>query len=252
MENKKQFCADGLSWQLLLCECFAWSTCCRHDELAPAFNSDAVYMYSTRDEPGARSTDRTSSILPPNSVRGKQTVAELPSKTHNIDSREYEEAQGILENLEEDEEAGMDVDDFFGDSEDNDDVLLDGPESDDDGRIASTTDMHPDAPVIYPRMRFSGHCNIETVKDGECPWKATMSVRWVIGGSSAVNFLGPRDEYVTSGSDDGNFFIWKKSTGELVDVLEGDGSVVNVIEGHPTLPLVAVSGIDTTIKVIFF
>lgn len=67
----------------------------------------------------------------------------------------------------------------------------------------------------------------------------------------AVNFLGPCDEYITSGSDDGNFFIWKKSTGDLVDVLEGDGSVVNVIEGHPTLPLVAVSGIDTTIKVIF-
>lgn len=67
--------------------------------------------------------------------------------------------------------------------------------------------------------------------------------------TSAVNFLGPYDEYVTSGSDDGNWFIWNKSTGELVDVFEGDDSVVNVIEGHPHLPLVAVSGIDTTVKV---
>lgn len=33
-----------------------------------------------------------------------------------------------------------------------------------------------------------------------------------------------------------------------MDILEGDGSVVNVIEGHPTLPLIAVSGIDTTVK----
>lgn len=65
----------------------------------------------------------------------------------------------------------------------------------------------------------------------------------------AVNFLAPHDEYVTSGSDDGNFFIWDKSSGEVVDILEGDGSVVNVIEGHPTLPLIAVSGIDTTVKV---
>jgi WD repeat-containing protein 42A len=64
-----------------------------------------------------------------------------------------------------------------------------------------------------------------------------------------VNFLGPHDEFVTSGSDDGNFFIWRKSTGELVDILEGDKQVVNVIESHPHLPLVAVSGIDTTIKV---
>lgn len=71
----------------------------------------------------------------------------------------------------------------------------------------------------------------------------------VIDGPSTVSYLGPYDEYVASGSDDGNFFIWKKSSGELVDVLEGDDSIVNVIEGHPTLPLVAVSGIDTTIKV---
>jgi len=82
--------------------------------------------------------------------------------------------------------------------------------------------------VVLPRSRFLGHCNVETVKD--------------------VNFLGPIDEYVTSGSDDGNFFIWKKDTGKLHGILEGDGSVVNVIESHPHLPLIAVSGIDTTVK----
>ena len=64
-----------------------------------------------------------------------------------------------------------------------------------------------------------------------------------------VNFLGPQDEYVVSGSDDGNWFMWDKKTRRLHDILEGDGAVVNVIEGHPYLPLVAVSGIDTTVKV---
>lgn len=64
-----------------------------------------------------------------------------------------------------------------------------------------------------------------------------------------MNFLGSNDEYVTSGSDDGNFFIWRKATGKLHAILEGDGSVVNVIESHPRLPLIAVSGIDTTVKV---
>lgn len=64
-----------------------------------------------------------------------------------------------------------------------------------------------------------------------------------------VNFLGPNDEFVVSGSDDGNFFIWRKDTGRLHGIFEGDGSVVNVIESHPHLPIVAVSGIDTTIKV---
>jgi WD40 repeat protein len=67
-----------------------------------------------------------------------------------------------------------------------------------------------------------------------------------------VNFLGPDDEYVVSGSDDGNVFIWNKAVGVLHDLFEGDGSVVNVIEGHPYLPLVAVSGFDTTVKVSFF
>lgn len=64
-----------------------------------------------------------------------------------------------------------------------------------------------------------------------------------------MNFLGPQDEFVVSGSDDGNFFMWRKSTGKIHDILEGDGTVVNVIEGHPHFPLVAVSGIDTTVKV---
>ena len=54
---------------------------------------------------------------------------------------------------------------------------------------------------------------------------------------------------MASGSDDGNFFIWNKPTGTLHGIYEGDSSVVNMVEGHPTLPLIAVSGIDTTVKV---
>lgn len=64
-----------------------------------------------------------------------------------------------------------------------------------------------------------------------------------------MNFIGPEDEYVASGSDDGNFFMWDKMTGKLHGIYDGDGSVVNVIESHPRLPLVACSGIDTTVKV---
>lgn len=65
----------------------------------------------------------------------------------------------------------------------------------------------------------------------------------------AVNFLGPNDEFVTSGSDDGNFFIWNKANEAVHGIYEGDGSVVNMVEGHPTLPLIATSGIDHTVKV---
>lgn len=64
-----------------------------------------------------------------------------------------------------------------------------------------------------------------------------------------MNFLGPDDSFIVSGSDDGNFFVWRKATGALHGIYEGDQHVVNVIEGHPHLPVVAVSGIDTTVKV---
>ncbi|KAL8665225.1 MAG: hypothetical protein Q9202_002447 [Teloschistes flavicans] len=76
---------------------------------------------------------------------------------------------------------------------------------------------------------YSGHCNIKTVKD--------------------CNFFGLNDEYVVSGSDSGHLFIWDKKTSELVNILQGDGEVVNVVQGHPYEPVLAVSGIDSTIKI---
>lgn len=84
---------------------------------------------------------------------------------------------------------------------------------------------------------------------------------------SSGNFLGAMSDKVASGSDDGNFFVWDKISGRLEGIWEGDGDTVNgepqclgshvlrtdadgaVMEQHPTLPLVAVSGIDNTIKV---
>ncbi|KAI0576662.1 WD40 repeat-like protein [Pyrenophora tritici-repentis] len=64
-----------------------------------------------------------------------------------------------------------------------------------------------------------------------------------------VNYFGLHDEYVVSGSDSGHVFIWDRKTAHLVNILEGDGEVVNVIQGHPYEPTMAVSGIDHTIKI---
>ncbi|CAK4030629.1 hypothetical protein DOTSEDRAFT_49827 [Lecanosticta acicola] len=89
--------------------------------------------------------------------------------------------------------------------------------------------VQPDVPCSRPTRTYRGHCNVRTVKD--------------------VNYFGPDDEYVVSGSDDGNFFIWDRKTSKLVNILEGDGEVVNVIQGHPYENMLAVSGIDHTIKV---
>ncbi|XP_010432320.1 PREDICTED: DDB1- and CUL4-associated factor 8-like isoform X2 [Camelina sativa] len=78
-------------------------------------------------------------------------------------------------------------------------------------------------------MVYKGHKNSETVK--------------------GVTFFGPRSEYVVSGSDCGRIFTWRKKTGELIRVMEGDRDVVNCIEPHPHIPVLASSGIESDIKV---
>ncbi|MCJ1482877.1 hypothetical protein MMC06_003043 [Schaereria dolodes] len=89
--------------------------------------------------------------------------------------------------------------------------------------------VEKDVPAFASTRSYRGHCNVKTVKD--------------------VNFFGLQDEYVVSGSDSGHLFIWDKKTSQLVNILEGDGEVVNVVQGHPYEPLLAVSGIDHTIKI---
>ena len=132
-------------------------------------------------------------------------------------------------------------------------------------------------PVIYPRATYKGARNVETVKDGK--FSSSLLERsagcrlFMLSASIQVSFGGARSDKVCSGSDDGNWFMWDKSTGQLEGIWEGDGSVVNgqysyrstsfmqwqyltpglafaVVEQHPSLPILAVSGIDSTVKVI--
>ena len=67
-------------------------------------------------------------------------------------------------------------------------------------------------PCAPHTRRYRGHCNVKTVKD--------------------VNFYGMEDEYVVSGSDSGHVFIWDRKTTQLINILEGDGEVVNVVQGR--------------------
>ncbi|KAG5889420.1 hypothetical protein JTB14_032754 [Gonioctena quinquepunctata] len=56
------------------------------------------------------------------------------------------------------------------------------------------------------------------------------------------------DDYVMSGSDCGHVFIWNRHTGVLKMLLQADQHVVNCLQPHPTLPLLATSGIDHDVK----
>ncbi|KUL85754.1 hypothetical protein ZTR_08457 [Talaromyces verruculosus] len=64
-----------------------------------------------------------------------------------------------------------------------------------------------------------------------------------------VNYYGLDDEYVVSGCDSGHVFMWDRKTAKLVNILEGDGETVNIVQGHPYEPTLAVSGLDNTIKI---
>jgi nuclear receptor interaction protein len=56
------------------------------------------------------------------------------------------------------------------------------------------------------------------------------------------------NDYVMSGSDCGHVFIWDKNTAKLKMLLQADQHVVNCLQPHPTLPLLATSGIDHDVK----
>ncbi|CAH0395817.1 unnamed protein product [Bemisia tabaci] len=64
-----------------------------------------------------------------------------------------------------------------------------------------------------------------------------------------VNFYGPSSEYIVSGSDCGNIFIWEKETEAIVQCMPGDDrGVVNTLEPHPAFPFLATSGLDNEVK----
>ncbi|KAL8718643.1 MAG: hypothetical protein Q9225_004240 [Loekoesia sp. 1 TL-2023] len=111
------------------------------------------------------------------------------------------------------------------DDEDDDDEN----EQDDDDAGDSDEDITAEEQQFIFRSASDRGKSRETVKD--------------------ANFFGLNDEYVVSGSDSGHLFIWDKKTSEIVNILQGDGEIVNVVQGHPYEPLLAVSGIDSTVKI---
>ncbi|KAI3612177.1 wd repeat-containing protein [Moniliophthora roreri] len=185
-------------------------------EVLLSYSGDGVYLYSTMDEPEDEKP-RQGSVLPSNS----KATSKRRSPPVGEEGTEDEDTEMIVS-------ENKDNDDKEEEEEEEDDDDDEDYEDEDQYNPRTSEAFHPWVPVILPRMRYAGARNIDTVKD--------------------VNFLGPSDEYVVSGSDDGNWFMWNKSDGELHGIYEGDGSVVNVIEAHPYLPLVAVSGIDKTVK----
>ncbi|KAL1846207.1 hypothetical protein Plec18167_002315 [Paecilomyces lecythidis] len=189
----------------------------------------------SQDAPTARvtaSTGESSAGWGPNDEGAAFSSSDVEMPEASRSGAEDEESSDNDQD-EESEDEQSDQDDAEDDSEDDEDES----ESEEDLFFRQTgfqsskrrENVHSDVPCSSHTRVYRGHCNIKTVKD--------------------VNYFGLDDEYVVSGSDSGHLFIWDRKTSKLVNILEGDGEVVNVIEGHPYEPTVACSGIDNTIKV---
>lgn len=77
--------------------------------------------------------------------------------------------------------------------------------------------------------RFVGHCNTTTdIKE--------------------ANYFGYDGQFIVAGSDDGNFFIWERATGKIRSVYKADSAIVNCVQPHPDVCLLATSGIDHDVK----
>jgi hypothetical protein len=61
-----------------------------------------------------------------------------------------------------------DVDDQSQEDDEDSDAEDDEEDEDEGDRLLTPedADSHQAVPVVYPRLRFTGHCNIETIKDG--------------------------------------------------------------------------------------
>ncbi|KAM0691777.1 hypothetical protein Q7P36_007977 [Cladosporium allicinum] len=202
-------------------------------------------------------------ITPP-TIEESRTLAEREAMHEAVSAdlvaemMQESEDEPMGEEEEDSESDGIDDNDGYNEVFDSEDGFQDDEDGDEDDGESSEPDEDDDDDVpnnglprfmyrsAFERRRirekvassvpcsphtrvYRGHCNVKTVKD--------------------VNFFGLDDEYIVSGSDDGNLFIWDRKTTQLVNILEGDGEVVNVAQGHPYETMLAVSGIDHTIKI---
>ena len=105
-------------------------------------------------------------------------------------------------------------------------------------------------------------------------WIASLT-SFLLFSVKGVNFYGKRSEYVVSGSDCGHIFVWDKEAECIVNMMDADekGAVsrvhhdamrlcpmegqshffrslqTNVLEPHPSLPVLATSGLDDEVKI---
>ncbi|KAF2476321.1 WD and tetratricopeptide repeat-containing protein [Lindgomyces ingoldianus] len=207
----------------------------RQEDVDPLEEDDAV----ADAELVSRAWAEQSSEQSPEASGSYETASSSQGVSNMSATHSREHAVGDTDEDEDDDDSDGDIDPDEDEDEDEEaDVDAHGLSRTRSGRILWRSDfdrsrlrerVESEIPCSSHTRTYTGHCNVRTVKD--------------------VNFFGLQDEYVVSGSDSGHVFIWDRKTSQLLNILEGDGETVNVVQGHPYEPTMAVSGIDHTIKI---
>lgn len=149
-----------------------------------------------------------------NTVLNHSNGEASPDESDDFDMFEDERASfdfGYTDDEDNDEDNGDDNDDSDEDEQDADDDVFGFLNHGGLSNRRAREEVDSDVPVGTHEMIYSGHCNFKTVKD--------------------VNYYGLDDEYVVSGCDSGHVFMWDRKTAKLVNILEGDGETVNIVQG---------------------
>lgn len=64
-----------------------------------------------------------------------------------------------------------------------------------------------------------------------------------------IDFYGPAGAFVLSGSDDGFIYLWSKIAHLPAKIFKGDRWISNCIASHPLDPVIASSGIESSVKI---
>ena len=194
--------------------------------LGLARNMDEGRVQDDIDTSAEEQVVTATEILMPDSLQeGDHGIEALGATASSV--VEDADQVGVVDNDSEDEgvekDSDEDEDADSGDEDDDDEAL------EDDGGLSNyfflrhtsernrlRSQVQKDVSVMPHTRKYNGHCNVKTVKD--------------------VNFFGLEDEYVVSGCDSGHLFIWDRKTSQLLNILKGDGEVVNVIQGKKNRP----------------
>uniref|UniRef100_A0A182P8N9 WD and tetratricopeptide repeats protein 1 n=1 Tax=Anopheles epiroticus TaxID=199890 RepID=A0A182P8N9_9DIPT len=100
--------------------------------------------------------------------------------------------------------------------------------TDNENDTCANKEKHWRSMSVDYEQRYIGHCNTKTdIKE--------------------ANYFGDSN-YIVAGSDDGNFFIWDRHSGIIHSVFQADELIVNCVQPHPYMCLLATSGIDHEVR----